>query len=620
MTLDLWLTFLILACTIGLFILDKIRMDIIGLLALLALFLTGILEAEQVFAGFANSTVIIIAGLFVVGRGLFRAGVATWLGQQFLRLAGTNPLRLLTVLMFGTAGLSGFMSNTGTVAVLLPAVVTVAQRLKQSPAKLLMPLAVAANIGGLLTLIGTLPNIVLSDALVAAGERPLGFFEFTWVGFPLLLLGVGYMLLIGYRLLPDRKGEQHSEVAASLEEIVADYHLAEFLFHVQVPASSPLVGQTLGEINLGRAYNVSVIHIDRVADHPLIPGHLVEQLVEQVQLENGGHPATASSRIEAEDNLLVKGRTENINRMIAEFGLSQAEQADDELNDNAVLSLSEVVIPPRSTVIGRTLQEAQLGQKYNVQVLGVLRGGQRLPTYRTDKMAFGDVLLINCRPEDLDLMRNEPRNFVVIGEPINAQPQGFTPRAAVASGLMLMMLVLLLFSLVPMAIAVTLTALLMVLSGCLSMEQAYRAINWESVVLIAAMLPMNTALQVTGGSEFIVNTLLGVVGSNPLLLLAGIFLLTAAFTQVTSNTATSVLLAPIAISAAQNLGISPYPVIMMVAVGASSAFVTPIASPVNMLVLNPGGYTFADFGKVGIWLVGLFLLVGLLLVPWIWPL
>ena len=627
------LTFVILAVTIILFISDKFRVDIVALLALLALFLTGLINVDQALAGFANSTVITIAALFVVGEGLFRTGVADWLGDQLLKLAGNRETRLLIALMVGTAFLSAFLSNTGTVAVLLPVAVTAAWRIRIAPSRLLIPLAFAASIGGMLTLIGTPPNIVISDALREAGLRPFGFFEYSLIGLPLLLVGVGYMLLAGRKWLPVRKlRELEQEPAASPEELTEAYHLDGSLSRLRVRRGSSLVGQNLAQAGIGRDYGVTVVRIERAGPtgpagyRPLetLAGTLGITQPDQIVLT----PA-ADTVVYADDVLLVEGAQPMVERLAMRFNLgiqplnAGAGQTQAELLSREI-GLAEILITPRSTLIGKTIVEANFADKYKVKVLGISRRGQPIEDIplTTVELTFGDALLVRGTWQAIGNIQRETRNFVVVGRPAAmAQPAGLSYRSFIAIAAMLAMLVMMLTGVVPTVVAVLITAMLMIVGGCLNMEEAYRAINMESVILIAAMLPMSTALEGTGGAAFIANGLVETLGAfHPLLLLAGVFIMTAGFTQVISNTATTVLVAPIAIQAAANMGIDAHPLLMMVAVGASSAFLTPIASPVNTLVMTPGGYRFGDFMKSGLPLLLLFLVVGLALVPLFWPL
>ncbi len=637
---DMIITFVILAITIVVFITDKLRVDIVALLALLALVLLGIIDSKQAVAGFSNSTVLTIAALFVVGGGLFKTGVADWLGDQLLRLAGDSQVRLLVILMLGTALLSAFLSNTGTVAVLLPAVVAAAWRIKRLPSEYLMPLAFAASIGGMLTLVGTPPNIVINDTLKEFNLAPFGFFEFSLIGLPLLVVGIAYMWFIGRKWIPKRKTRDLPEQEAfSPEELAETYQLEENLYRLRVRRGSPIVGQTIGQTNSGRDYGVTIVRIDRAAEADINeeqdqawPTRQLRTITSTFTIkQTNGDVQTpgADTILYADDVMLVDGPSKEVQRMAFDFNLGiQSSDPTHGHPEEELLSqeigLAEIIITPRSILVGRTLPETKFSQKYGVHVLGISRRGKPIVDTRIldEKLTFGDTLLVRGTWQSIGLLQHEARNFVVVGQPqAMAKAKGLTSKSIIAILALLGMLVMLVTGVVPTVVAVIITALVMVLGGCLSMEQSYRSINWESVVLIAAMLPMSTALQVTGGAEFIANGLVTMLGAvHPLLLMAGVFVLTTSFTQVISNTATTVLVAPIAIQSAQNMGIDAHPMMMMVAVGASTAFLTPIASPVNTLVLTPGGYHFGDFMKTGLPLLILFLIISIILVPLIWGL
>ncbi|MCB0162805.1 MAG: SLC13 family permease [Anaerolineae bacterium] len=636
MNSDMLLVFAILGITIVVFISDKLRVDIVALLSLLALVLTGMITTDQALAGFSNSTVIMIAGLFVVGAGLFRTGVADWISGRLLDLAGSSQTRLIVVLMAGAALLSGFLSNTGTVAVLLPAVAAAAWKIGTTPTKLLIPLAFAASMGGLITLIGSPPNLIIVDALVEAGVRPFGFFEFSFIGLPLLLVGIAYFLLFGRQLLPDRKSQEANRTSGfSLEDVVETYHLGQNLARLRVRRQSDLVNKTLGQTAIGANFGVSVVRIERGPAAGSSPDTFfsMQQIQDGVgrvfQPEAETIPG-ADTLIQANDILMVEGNPQAIEELAVRhnLGVQPADGENGNPQGDELLSqeigLAELLITPRSELVGYTLASAHFAQKYKVQVLGVLRRGSLIDDQPSAdiKLTFGDALLIRGSWQDIRLLEKESRNFVVVGQPAELeQPTGLTPQSTVAIVALIGMVLMMLTGVVSTAIAVIIAAVIMVLGGCVNMEQAYRAINWESVILIAAMLPMSTALENTGGAEFIADVMVGTLGSfSPIALMAGVFLLTTGFTQVISNSATAVLVAPIAIQAAQGIGVNPLPVMMMVVVGASSAFLTPIASPVNTLILTPGSYSFSDFPKVGLPLMLLFMLFSLLLVPFIWPL
>jgi di/tricarboxylate transporter len=628
------ITFAILAVTILLFIHGKLRSDLVALMSLLALFLAEVLTADQALAGFSDSTVILIAALFVVGEGLSRTGVTAWMGNRVLQLAGSSKVRLLVVLMGGTAVLSAFISNTGTVATLLPAVVAAAWRIGSVPSKFLMPLAFAANTGGLLTLTGTPPNIVVANALDSAGYRPFAYFEYAYIGLPLLLCTVAYMSLIGRKLLPKRNADQRPvDLTQSMGEFAATFSLQENLFYLRIRQASPLVGKTLAEAALGRDYNITVLRIDRgqggEPDEPASGGRLrnIREQIGQLQPESGPTPVPgAQTMIRSQDRLLVKANSLNIRRLSIKYnlGVQEVEEGSEALSHELLsteIGVAEVLLTPRSQYIGRSLAEVRFAEKFKVQVLGIWRGDKAIMGSNV-KLKFGDMMLVRGRWDDIDLLRNETRNFVVTGSPesLSRQIVELSPRSFFAILVLVGMVTMMVTGVVPTVMAAIIAAVAMVLGGCLSMGQVYRSIGWQSVVLIAAMIPMSTALNVTGGAELIASGLVATLGTiSPLALMAGVFILTASFSQVINNTATSVLVAPIVLQASLEMGIAPHPLLMAVAVSASTAFLTPIGTTTNLMVLTAGGYKFTDYMKVGGPLMLLFLLISMLLIPIIWP-
>jgi di/tricarboxylate transporter len=469
--------------------------------------------------------------------------------------------------------------------------------------------------------------------LTEAGLRPFSFFEFGLIGLPLLIVGVAYMLLFGRHWLPHRETGKHRHAPTfSPAELAEAYHLEENLFRLRIRRGSSLVGQSLAQVRLSQDYGVTVVRIERApanSSQRRMRRYPLENIADSLRLDQSDEDALTpgpETVINVDDVLLVECPHDSIDHLAARFNLafqpldSANEHPEEELLSREI-GLAEILIAPRSALIGQTITQARFAEKYNVRVLGISRRG--IPVLdrplATIKLTFGDALLVRGTWQ---IIENESRNFVVVGRPAAlARPIGLTPRALVALLALLGMLLMMLTGIVPTVSAVLITAMIMVLGGCLNMEEAYRSINWQSVVLIAAMLPMSTALQVTGGAEFIASGLVNILGTfHPLVLMFSMFLLTTAFTQVISNTATTVLVAPIAVQAAVNLGLAPHPVLMMVAVGASTAFLTPIASPVNTLILTPGGYRFGDFMTVGLPLLILFMVVGGILVPLIWML
>jgi di/tricarboxylate transporter len=645
MSAEIALTFAILAVTIALLIWDRVRPELVALLMVLALMAGGLLGLPEALAGFSDATVIMIAALYVVGEGLSRTGVTAWLGQILLQLAGSKPLRLLAVLMAGTAVLSAFISNTGTVASLMPAVTAAAWSVGSLPSQYLMPLAFAANAGGLLTLTGTPPNIVIANTLADAGLQPFGYFEYGLIGLPLLAAAVAYMVLLGRRLLPMRQvGQAPLDLAAAVGEMAEDYVLPDTLSRLRVRRGSELVGKTLAEAALGRDYGVSVVRVERQAaegeepagagggagpgSEPGAEGRGPGSRRRQLSLlQEGAKVPGAETVIRADDVLLVKADARAVEAIMRQYNVAvQPLEVEDAQLAGMLLSheagLAEVLLTPRSAYIGKTIREGNFARKFNVQVLSLRRRGRPMEGLDA-RLDFGDSLLIRGTWEAISTLRDESRNFVVVGSPEAMARQIIAPsrRAITAVFALLAMIVLIVSGAVHASIAALIAALIMLLGGCLDTQDAYRAINWGSLILIAAMIPMSTALQGTGAAELISAGLVEGLGRlDARLLMAGVFLLTTAFSQVISNTAATVLLAPIVLQAALGLGVSPYPLLMAVATGASAAFLTPIGTSTNLMVTAPGGYGFGDFLRAGLPLVAIFLVVTVLLAPIIWPL
>lgn len=602
MTPQIWLTFGILAATIVLFASDRLRLDLIALFALLALLLTGILTPGEALAGFADPVVIMIAGLFVVGGAIFETGVADAAGRWLGRFAGTGPKRLLVVVMLATAILSAFLSSTGTVAVMLPVVVSLARRAEVAPSKLLLPMAFASLLGGMLTLIGTPPNLVVSNVLRAEGMAPFNFFAFTPVGLVMLVLGIVFMAVVGQRLLPEWKTAPSVEGSSVPQsELINAYKLREGVLELRVLPTSELVGQTLRDTALRSRYGVNVLTLTTPTRH-------------------GPHPRRAEpdSLLRSGDRLLVQGEQRLVERLAKEQDvlISSWRSALPE-----TLHLAEILVPPRSKLLGKSLRELRFRERYRVSVLAEKRGGEVFAVRASDvPLRVGDTLLVAGGRKALNELKRRTRDIIMVSEPDDLHEKPLSRRAPWVLAILGGMLALMTFGIVANVTAVLLAAVLMVAVRALSMDAAYRHINWESVVLIAAMLPLATALAKTGALALIVTGLLTSLGeASPTLVLLTLFALTSLLSQVISNTATTVLVAPVAFQLALNLGLSPYPLLMTVAVAASTAFATPVASPVNALVINPGSYRFGDFLKVGVLLQVLILGATLLVVPLVFP-
>jgi di/tricarboxylate transporter len=465
----------------------------------------------------------------------------------------------------------------------------------------------------MLTLIGTPPNIVVSNQLQAAGMQPFSFFAFTPIGVIAFIIGLAYMLVIGRRLLPEHTrpvgAADRVEEAPTPLELAAIYRLPDNLFRVRVRRGSPMVGQTLAQTKLRSNYHVNVLEIQPVND--------------QKPQTNKRSMATPETVLQIDDVLYVKGRAEDVSHLANEqvLGIMPRDDGADPLSQE--LGVVEALLTPRSQLIGRTLQETRFRDTYGVTALAMLRLGKPIEgrTSQTE-LRFGDTLLVQGTWEHIAQLREERNSFVVVGQQRELTATRYeTRRAPIAIASMLGMLVLITFNLLPTVTAVLLAAAAMVLTRCITVEEVYRTMNWESIVLIAGMLPMATALEKTGGMQLIATALTESLGAfGPIALMAGLFVLTSLFSQFISNTATTVLMAPIALQAAAGLGVTPEAFLMAVAIAASTAFATPIASPVNTLVLGPGGYRFLDFARVGVPLQLLVMIAALAALPMFFPL
>ncbi|MCA9936427.1 MAG: SLC13 family permease, partial [Anaerolineales bacterium] len=605
---------------------EWLRVDVVALGVVVALMLTGSLSTAEALAGFSNSAVLTIAALFIVGGAVLQTGLAGMIGRRILQVAGNGELRLTFVLMTAVALMSSFMSDTGTVAVLLPAVVILARGAKIAPSRLLIPLAFGSLLGGASTLIGTPPNIIVSDLLRENGLTPFSFFSYTPMGAVLIVLGIGYMALLGRRLLPDRRVQIDAQSFKSPEELVDLYRLPDNLYRLRVRRASDLIGKSLAAAGLRREFNITVLDILRREEpRPVL------QLVwgRQRDAERPLPPRTSitpepDTLIELDDVLLVQGETEAITQMAAKWNLGvRPARDDDEANSllNDEVGVAEVLIPPRSRLIGKTLIESRFGTTYRLTVLGLTGpSAKEKLDIKSTPLRFGDILLVQGPWKNIADLRKQQRDFVVMGQPESMIAAPYRQKAAIALVILLGMVAVLVADLLPIATASLLAALLMVLTGCLTMDDAYRAIDWKSIVLVAGMLPMSTALEKVGLVDLAAQGLVDSLGQiDALAVLAGLFLLTSLFTQVLSNTATTVVVAPIALAAAHNLGIAPHAFLMAVALAASMAFATPVASPVNTLVMGAGDYRFGDYIKVGVPLILIGLLASVLLLPLLFP-
>ena len=621
MTTEMWYAIAILSVAIILFITEWIRLDIVALGVVAALVLTGLLSTKEAIAGFSSTSVIMIAALFVLGGAIMQTGLAGAIGRRILTIAGTNQLRLTVIIMLAVALLSAFMSNTGTVAVLMPAIISLAVSAKVSPSKLLIPLAFASSLGGALTLIGTPPNIIVSDVLQENGFVAFGFFEYAKIGGILLVIGVAFMAFIGRRLLPDHPQTQDVQRVDTPEKLLDLYRLPESLFRLRVRRGSELVGKTVNESRLNRDYNLTILEILR-ANTPRSVMRIGEQELVWHKRNREKIIPQGDTVLALDDILIVQGDGNDVRHAAARLNLGiQPAEAEEQNLITEEAGIAEIVLPPRSSMLGKTITETRFGSTYHLTVLGINRAGAtETLDIKSTPLEFGDTLLVQGTWQNILYLRKKRRDFIVLGQPeaMIGTPQ--RKKAPITLLILGAMLVLMLTKLVSPTLAALLAALAVVLSGALSMDEAYDSIDWKSLVLIAGMLPMATALDKVGLISMIAEGLTNSLGGyGPSAVMVGLFIITAVFTQFISNTATAVLVAPIALVAAQRLGVQPYAFIMAVAMAASMAFASPVASPVNTLVITAGNYRFSDYVKIGVPLTVLMLLVSVLVIPMVFP-
>ncbi|MCM3337538.1 SLC13 family permease [Paenibacillus sp. MER TA 81-3] len=601
MTADMIITLVVLAAAAILFMSGKVRSDLVAICSLVLLVLLDILSPNEALSGFSNSIVIMMIGLFIVGGGIFQTGLAKMASGKMLKLAGESEFRLLITVMLATSFIGAFVSNTGTVAVMLPIVVSLATSANISPGRLLMPLAFASSLGGTLTLIGTPPNLVISETLSKAGFEELSFFSFTPIGLVCLVIGTGLILLLS-KLLPKEHGEgKGNRRGRSLNELARQYRLSQNLYRVQVSDDSLITTKTLLELDIPNQYQVHIIEIRRKTSHK-------NPFFKTINQEIAG-PSTV---INKQDILYVYGVFEAV-QAFAEF--YQLTLLDHQVVEQSIIQnterfasdqigIAEVLLPPNSSLINLQVKQSGFREKYSVNILGIQRKGEYLlHQLKDEKIRFGDALLIQGTWKSIALLSKEESDIVVVGQPLEAAAAiPLNHKAPIAAGIMLFMVVLMILEVFPAVISVMIAAILMVATGCLrGMEAAYKTINWESIVLIGGMIPMSIAIEKTGAAALLSEKLVSSLGNiGPFALLAGVYFTTSILTLFISNTACAVLFAPIALTAAVQLGVSPVPYLFAVAIAAGMCFAVPFSTPPNALVMSAGKYTFMDYVKVGL--------------------
>lgn len=597
-------TLIILVITVVLFIWGRVRADIVALTALAALLVLGILTPAEALAGFSSPIVIMMIGLFVVGGAIMQTGLAKLTGNKLMALSRGNETITFLLVMLVTSFIGAFVSNTGTVALMMPIIMSIAAGSGMQSSRFLMPLAFAGSLGGMLTLIGTPPNLVIDEVLTESGYQPLAFFCFFPVGIIVIAIGIIVLMPLSKIFLSKKQSGKKKKQGKSLDDLVDEYQLLDNLHRYIVPSRRPsaaidengeqmdIVGKTLKNLSIQKKYGVSIIEIRNEKKSRL---GLVKDVSQNM--------AKSSSTIQVHDTLYIIGKEEKINRFARDYGLRKMKDVKIDFYD---LGLTEIVVMPTSNFAGLRIGDANLRKRFGINVLGVKRGDE----YITDnlistKLHVGDMLLVQGEWTNLAHLATDTSNWVVIDQPEKTADKVLLDyKAPVAAAIMLLMIAMMVFDFIPVApvTAVIIAGLLTVFAGCFrNVEAAYKTINWESIVLIAAMMPMSTALEKTGASALVSQGLVESLGSmGPTALLAGIYFTTSLMTMFISNTATAVLMAPIALVAAQQVGVSPYSFLFAVTLGASMCFASPFSTPPNALVMKAGGYTFMDYVKVGL--------------------
>ena len=606
-------TLIILALSAVFFAMGKVRSDLVALCALVALLLTGTLTPQEAISGFSNQVVIMMVGLFVVGGAIVQTGLAKKASGKLMMLAGDNEIGLFLLLMVVTAVIGAFVSNTGTVALMMPIVVSLAQKAKIRASRLLMPLAFASSMGGMLTLIGTPPNLVIQEALTESGHQPLGFFSFLPVGLVCIVVGIVVLLPLSKRFLNGRqRGDDDGKARRrkTLDDLLEEYSLKDDLSVFTVTDASLVKDKSIVELDVQRRYGLSVLEVRRVKKTHA-------KLMKEVEQRLAG----PDTRLMVGDIVYVSGNKQQAEQMAADMQLDKTSQPLAFYD----IGIAEAVLMHNSRLCGKTLRDGGLRRLYSVNVLGVRRGDDYITRNLADlKLRQGDILLIQGKWKNISRIANLAEGILVMGQPLEeAARVTLDYKAPLAAAIMVAMILTMVFDFIPVApvTAVITAGLLMVLTGCIrSVEAAYKTINWESIVLIAAMLPMSVALEKTGASALVARMLADGLGqASPYALLAGVYFTTALLTLFISNTATAVLMSPIALTSAMAIGVSPYPMLFAVTLGASMCFASPFSTPPNALVMQAGGYTFMDYIKVGLPLQIIMGLVMVFVLPLLFP-
>lgn len=604
MTAELAIVLGLLAAAIAMFAINKPRMDAVALIMLVALPLTGAVTTSEALAGFSDANIVLIAALFVIGDGLVRTGVARKLGDWLATKAGSSEVRLIALLMVVVCSLGAFMSSTAVTAIFIPVALRIAQSTGASPGRLMMPLSMSALISGMMTLVATAPNLVVSGELERNGYEGFSFFAFTPFGVPILALGIGYMLF-ARRWLGETSSVTDEAQGPKLSEWIEEYQLAEREHRVTVNSWSPLVGQTIEQIRLRESSGAKLVAIER--------GKTLIQ-------------PTAKTEIKSGDILLLDffAPEAEVQAICQRLSLSPLPLKGGYFTDHSQeIGMAEVLLPANSRLIGKSLVDTNFSDEYGLRVIGIRRGTAPIVSgLETEELHLGDTLLLIGPWRAIRNLQSHGQDLVVFHLPVEMQDVLPAPGKAPHAVFCLVLVVALMVSgVVPNVIAALIGGLLMGALGITDLNAAYRSVDWKTLVLIVGMLPFSIALQRTGGVDLMASGLMSAIGeSGTYVVLASVFAITAILGMFISNTATAVLMAPVAIALAKDFGASPYPFAMIVALAASTAFMTPVSSPVNTLVVTPGNYTFGDFVRVGVPFAVIVMLVCVIMVPWLLPL
>lgn len=604
----LWVISL-LAIAIALFVSGKLRMEVVALLVIIAFVLSGTLTLQEAIQGFSDPNVILIAALFVVGEGLVRTGVALQLGEWLIRVAGKSESRVLVLLMLTVAGLGAVMSSTGVVAIFIPVVLSIAAKINTSPGRLMMPLSFAGLISGMLTLVATPPNMIVNSELVREDLQGFSFFTLTPIGLVVLVLGIGYMLLARFWLVTPTAASAPGLARRTFRDLIYQYRLNGRARRLAIRAGSPMIGHRLDDLQLRERFGASVVGLERW------------RKFRRVMI-----PVTGSTEFRNNDVLLIDMSAADI--ALRDFCASQqleplvlrGEYFSDRARD---VGMAEISLLADSPLQGKNLREIAFRSRYGISVVGMRRGGEVVEDNITGiPLALGDILLVMGDWKKIaQIQQQTQRDFMVLTLPAEvdevAPASSQAPHALFCLALMVAMM---LTGEIPNVIAALIACLLMGKFRCIDAESAWRSIHWPGLILIVGMMPFALALQKTGGVALIVEGLMALAGGySPHIMLLCLFILCATIGLFISNTATAVLMAPISVAAAHQMGVSAYPFAIVVAVAASAAFMTPVSSPVNTLVFAPGGYRFFDFVKVGVPFTLIVMTVSVLLIPVLFP-